>query len=277
MEVFAPIRQPYNPSMRILSILCFFLAACSAVAVDSKPAKILSAEQVIAGFNQENKRIHIDVKNHWVEFDAKVCLQDAPMLEALVCTPMTREHESLLVSEAKPSQIHLALLLLGLEPGAPRSIRWVGPQGDQPMVVPAKGPEVELFFIFKTKVKTGEPGAEKEVEQEVEIPANQWLIDAKTKKESINDRWLFTGSRMIKDIEGGMTYMADGEGNIVSLVHFGDEVLAPHGKKTKENNSEGEDLVCNTPKIPAVGTPVKVRIKPVKVEKAVGENKETPQ
>ncbi len=259
--------------MRILSLSCFFLAACSAMAADSKPAAAPTTEQVIAGFNKESKNIRIDAKNHWVEFDAKVCLRDAPMLESLVCTPMTREHESILVSESKPSQIHLALLLLGLEPGAPRSIRWVGPEKDQPVAVPAKGPEVELFFIFKTKVKTGEPGAEKEVEKEVEMPANEWLIDAKTKKESVNDRWLFTGSRMIKDINGGMTYMADGEGNIASLVHFGDEVLAPHSKKTKENNSEGEDLICNTPKIPEVGTPIKVRIKPVKVEKPVVDKK----
>lgn len=226
------------------------------------PAPVVppTVAQIIENFNKENPGIRIDAKNHWLEFDAKVTMREGEMLEDLVCLPMTREHESILVSAAKPSRLHLGLLLLGLEPGAPRSVRWVGPNGDEPQVVPASGAEVALFMVYKTK----EVVEGKEVEKEVEVPANKWLKDARTNKESVTDRWIFTGSRMGKTVDGAPFYTADGEGNTVSIVHFGDETLAPHTRKTKEKASEGEDLVCNTPAIPAVGTQVVVRVKPVK-------------
>lgn len=261
------------PPMRIPLFFSFVLV-CLAVPLHagepSSPqptipaaAKSPSPEEVVAGFNKENPGIRIDLKNQWVDLDAKVCLRDAPMLEALVCTPMTKEHESILVSNVKPSQLHLALLLLGLEPGAPRSVRWVGPNGDQPQVIPARGAEVALFFITTTEVK--ENG--KEVEKQVEVPASDWLLNEKTRKKATNNRWLFAGSMMAKTPEGKPYYWADGEGDMISTVHFGDETLAPHNNKTKENDSEGDELGCNTALIPAVDTKVVVRIKPVKAEK----------
>ena len=44
-------------------------------------------------------------------------------LEQVACMVGTREHESLVVVEAKPSEVHAALLLLGLEPGTPKAGR----------------------------------------------------------------------------------------------------------------------------------------------------------
>lgn len=222
-----------------------------------------SSADIIAGFNKENPGVRIDSKNQWVEFDAKVCLRDVPMLEALVCTPMTKEHESILVSKVKPSQLHLALLLLGLEPGAPRAVRWVGPNGDQPQAIPARGEEVALFLVTHAKVM--ENG--KEVDKETEVPAGDWLLNQKTKKKSDNNRWLFTGSRMAQTPEGKPYYWADGEGDMISIVHFGDETLAPTTNKTKANESEGDDLGCNTVLIPPVDTQVIVRVKKVPKER----------
>ena len=40
-------------------------------------------------------------------------------LEQVACAPATREHESLVVVNAKPSHIHAALLMAGFEPGTP--------------------------------------------------------------------------------------------------------------------------------------------------------------
>lgn len=255
--------------MRFPLLLAFFLwTTPAALAEDPAPAgaapKAAASEaDILEAFNKENPHVRIDAKNGWLEFDAKVCLRQSEMLENLVCTPMTREHESILVSEAKPSRVHLGLLLLGLEAGSPRSVRWVGPNGDEPQIVPAVGPEVEVFLVYKTK----ETVDGKEVEKEVEMPANRWLVDTKTRKESPNDHWMFTGSRMAKTVDGAPAYVADGEGNLISVVHFGDETLAPHTRKTKENTSDGGALTCNTKLIPELGSRVAVRIKPVKAEK----------
>lgn len=260
---FLEVIPSYNPRMRLfVFILCWAWFSLPLQAGEASPASppvapaAPTVEQVIQNFNQENPGIRIDAKNQWLEFDAKVAMREGDMLEDLVCLPMTREHESILVSPALPSRIHLGLLLLGLEPGAPRSVRWGGANGDEPQVIPASGAKVSLFMVYKQTVD----GQEKTLE----VPANQWLKDANTGKASVGDLWIFTGSRMGKTVDGAPFYSADGEGNTISIVHFGDETLAPHTLKTKEKASEGEDLVCNTAVIPVVGTPVIVRVKPVK-------------
>ena len=61
-----------------------------------------------------------------LEFDGTVPIDvhgKAPrvFLEVLVCSRDTREHESLVVTDVKPSSVHAALLMLGMTPGTPGS------------------------------------------------------------------------------------------------------------------------------------------------------------
>src|SRR5262245_39887693 len=77
------------------------------------PAKAKeAAAKAIEAFNKENPGIHIDADKGVVDLTTAVALKDAPNLECLLCTKGTKDHESLLVTEIKPSQLHLALLLL---------------------------------------------------------------------------------------------------------------------------------------------------------------------
>ena len=55
-----------------------------------------------------------------VEFPGMVSL-DQGWLEVAVCRRGTREHESIVVTDAIPSVVHAAMLLAGLESGAPAS------------------------------------------------------------------------------------------------------------------------------------------------------------
>lgn len=48
-----------------------------------------------------------------IELESKVCLEGG-WLEQIACAPGSREHESLVVVRAKPSQIHAAMLLVVL-------------------------------------------------------------------------------------------------------------------------------------------------------------------
>ena len=43
------------------------------------------------------------------------------LLELVVCTKNSKEHESIVVMNARPLQVHTALLLLGARPGTPRT------------------------------------------------------------------------------------------------------------------------------------------------------------
>lgn len=80
----------------------------------------------------------VDLTNRRVIAEATVCLRNE-MLEFAVCSPGTnKEHESLLIMDAQPKHLHLALLLAGLRPGAPA--RWKGeqffpPTGDRVRII----------------------------------------------------------------------------------------------------------------------------------------------
>jgi len=62
--------------------------------------------------------IQINWTRKQVEVEATVVLREGP-LELLACSPNTREHESILVIEARPLHIFKAMGLIGLQPGKP--------------------------------------------------------------------------------------------------------------------------------------------------------------
>jgi hypothetical protein len=72
--------------------------------------------------------VTINVQERCVDVEGSVCLHRGG-LELVACTKGTKEHESIVMIEAKPMHIHAALLLLGARPGSPATRKqWV----DQP-------------------------------------------------------------------------------------------------------------------------------------------------
>ncbi len=197
------------------------------------------------------KGIVIDREAGHVDLEAVVVLRDGEWLELLACTPSTREHESILTVSAKPSDIHLALLLLGLEPGKP--LMWEHKPDRSVTVVPPTGPQVAVTLIYEHegKAKT--------------VDANQWVVNQQTGKVLAGNRWLFVGSRF-EEFEGKRIYMADPNGSVLSLVNFGDEVMTRDTEVTKDNDDQAWN--ANTPVIPKVRTPVTIRLTPVEKPKA---------
>ena len=62
--------------------------------------------------------IEVDVKKKQVRVECEAVIPDMA-LEFFVCAAGTQEHEAVLRSVAKSSHIHAALMMLGLQPGAP--------------------------------------------------------------------------------------------------------------------------------------------------------------
>ena len=190
--------------------------------------------------------VAIDREAGHVDVEAEVVLRDGEWLELLACTPGTREHESILTVSAKPSDIHLALLLVGLEPGQP--LTWKEKDDGEAELVPPRGPEVEVTLHFEHKGKAKS------------VNANQWIVNQQTGRVLQGNRWLFVGSRF-EEFEGKRVYMADPNGSVLSLVNFGDEVLTRDTEVTRDNDGKAWD--ANTPVIPEEGTAVTIRMKPV--------------
>lgn len=214
---------------------------------DAKPAEAIDPiAEAIKKVNEEDNGITIDVKKKHVDVKATVCMRRGDFLEMFACTKDTREHESILVTEAAPSTMHLGLLLLGLEPGRPLSYDM---KFDPPKLVPAKGPKVDVFIVIKVD------------DVEREIPANRWIQDNQTKEMKKGNTWLFAGSQFAT-FQDKQVYQADLNGSAISLVNFGDDLLTLPNKMTDANESHGKVWAPRTEAIPKVGTKVVIRLKP---------------
>ncbi|MCE9589848.1 MAG: YdjY domain-containing protein [Planctomycetes bacterium] len=188
--------------------------------------------------------IHVDVANKVIDIEARVATREAKWLELLACTPGTRDYEAILTTPAQPSHIHLALVMIGLEPGAP--MRWWR-DGDEVKSSPAHGPSVIVTIVTRS-------GA-----VERETPANEWIVNQKTGEVLPAGHWLFTGSEFA-EIEGRRAYRADLNGTVISLVNFSDDLLTHESAMT--NMSDDSTWGCRTAVIPPVGTIVLIRLRP---------------
>lgn len=235
--------------------LLVLLSLCAAGAQDAPPPS--AGEKPAAGKAEPEipnlPGIAIDRKNKVVDLEAKVILPlQADWLELLACMPKSREHESALSIVAKPSHVHGALLLIGLTPGSPGRSERVN---DELVYHPPKGPGVAVTLLFEKDGK------------KVEVPASDWVVEQKSRKPLADNVWLFVGSTEYP-VDGKSVYVADVEGNIISLVNFGNEVLARDTKnRGGQGGGGGDTWGANSKIIPPAGTKVTIRLRPVAEKK----------
>ncbi len=178
-----------------------------------------------------------------VEIEAWACLE-AGWLEQVACSPQTREHESLIVIEAEPSQIHAALLLAGLEPGAPG--RWTY-EDEVFSVVPPSGDRLDILVRYQRDGRT------------VEEPIERWIRDRRGNHEFPDDSWVFAGSSLAPNPEWmgeGEHYVADLTGSIIGLVTFGDEVIGFSRVVSDQEAISPSEWEVKSDHVPPVGTRV---------------------
>ncbi len=137
-------------------IACMILAVCGAAAycagrgeapvspaisVDSAPVAAASR----AGRVVQLKHLKVDLAARQIIMDANVC-RCTGYLEFLVCEFGTKEHESIFHTAARPSDLHAALLALGLAPGKPA--QWIG-QDDYYRFIPPAGAALKITVRWK--------------------------------------------------------------------------------------------------------------------------------
>jgi hypothetical protein len=176
----------YNARMRAILLLL----SCVCLSIHADPPATQATDKL--------PFIHVDVAKKQVRVDCENIGCEAPLEFFAVCAGGP-EHEAMLRSRAKPSNIHLALLMLGLEPGTPikyseAAQKWFPPHG----------PPIHLTVEFVKDGKT------------VSIPAYRLVRDIHSKKEMPATTWIFAGSRNLQD----GTYGADAAGYLVNIVNF---------------------------------------------------------
>jgi hypothetical protein len=210
-----------------------------------------SAPTIPGADKETDGGIVIDKEKRLIIIDAKVAPRkiDDPRfkeiypIEVVACWPFPRgqkAHETVVIFDAKPSQIHKALVDLGLKPGKPE----FGDSKDAP-----SGPEVKIFIEFKV----GEDEAKR-------VPIEKTLFIPKLNKNLDKLKWRFTGSVMTKPDpnKDEMVYGADVTGTLISIFPVTNQTVFQTNLTMKD---EGIIKIETDARVlPKVGTPVKLII-----------------
>lgn len=169
-------------------------------------------------------------------------------LEVLACVPDTKEHETLVVTTAKASHIHAALLLAGFEAGKPGAYDWTGPELK---TIPPTGSPLNVRFIVT-----------RDGVESVEDPAT-WVKSLRTEK-SLRDTSAKAGFVFGGSLEGNragrVVYDADFSGTLIGLTTFGTETIAWSEMYNHDAGVEDPQWVADEAVVPPPGTAVRVEI-----------------
>ena len=165
-------------------------------------------------------------------------------IEQFVCRRSTKEHESPVVTDARPAHIHAALLLAGFEPGRP--VTWSYPEG-RVVRHPAFGDALDVTFVLA--------GGD-------EIDPRAWVIDRETgeRMPASLGGWVFAGSAERERANLPTLYEADGAGTVVGLAAFGTEVIAWSEPVSHEEGDGELEWVADEASMPEAGSAVRVRV-----------------
>ncbi len=186
----------------------------------------------------------LDLAARKITLQARVGLRQG-LLELLVCRENSgRGHETLLVTPALPSDVHAALLALGLSPGLPA--KWQPLADGKWQAIPPRG--ARLAISLQWTDADGQPR---------QVDATDWLRKVGDGQGLGERQWVFVGSLAMPD----GAYAADSTGEVVTVSNFATTLIdVPF-----ESSADNSQLVyqANTEAIPPVGTAVEVVITPL--------------
>ncbi|MDP6735864.1 MAG: YdjY domain-containing protein [Nitrospinaceae bacterium] len=245
--------------IRFQFIIGLLLLSCAGWS--KEPVIKLTPEEEKALSKLKLPGIKLNLDERTIDVNASVCLHEG-LLELVACTKGSKEHESIISIESRPVHIHAALLLFGTKPGTPglrmvsdaKGVRWIP-------VEPA-GDRVRVSLVF--------PDIQGKLQ---EHPIQKFIALAQSKKISgltedsapprkFPSSFLFAGSHLVNDGPGPKKYLSGQSGNVISISSFGDELLCLSEVYGHEN--DGLVWEVNPKSLPKVGTPVILRLRPVR-------------
>ena len=182
--------------------------------------------------------VRIDAHNHRVEVDCEALAVDMP-LEFFCVMSGGNEYESVLRTPAKPSDIHTALLMIGLTPGGnvhtdPQTQKWL----------PPFGPALNISCRYTLNGK------------ELTVPAWKLMRSVKDQTTMPPMTWVFCGSKVL---DHGL-YAADETSYAVSVVNF--EYTLIDIPTLASNANETLEWERDPNMMPPKGSPVVMIIEP---------------
>lgn len=182
----------------------------------------------------------VDPKKHRVYFDGYVAMRDGP-LEMFACPMGTKEHESVIGTLPKASDVHAALLAVGAKPGKP--VRFL------PKFVPATGQRIRVWVCW------WDDDGKYHVSD-----ARRWVQKTGT-KESMKSEWVFAGSGFWEDPTDKRKYYRADSGDMICVSNFSTAMLDVN----IASSAEADDLQFSpfTERIPERFMSIRVVLVPI--------------
>ncbi|QDT69137.1 hypothetical protein MalM25_20650 [Planctomycetes bacterium MalM25] len=183
--------------------------------------------------------VWVDPDEGVVHVDGRVTLRQG-VLEMFACPAGTKEHESIVGVDAAAELLHVALLAVGAEPGAPVQFH--------PEYVPPRGTVIEVRVHWQ------------EGEEKRSADAQEWIRRTDTGA-VMKLPFVFAGSRRWTDPESKKTHYAAQAGDLICVSNFTSAMLDVPVASTDAN--DGLLFEPFTERIPPVDTPVRLSLRPV--------------
>jgi hypothetical protein len=188
------------------------------------------------------RALWVDRTTQRVFVDGYVAMRDGP-LEMFACPFGTKEHESIVATLARSSEVHAALLAVGARSGTP--VEYL------PKFVPATGQRIRLWVCYRDAQDKFQA-----------VDARRWVQKTGT-EEQLESDWVFAGSGFWKDpVDGKEHYRADG-GDMICVSNFNTAMM----DVPIASSAEADQLQFSpfTARIPARGTPVRLVLVPIPI------------
>ncbi|MGD0091349.1 MAG: YdjY domain-containing protein, partial [Planctomycetota bacterium] len=225
-----------------------YLATCNVDGEADQPCYIVCLSDKRSALQTAAVPIIIDAERRRVSIPCRIAprklswLKDIYPLEVIATYPTPRgqkAHETVLIFDSKPSDVHKALESFGLKPGKPV-------QGEG---VLAAGPEVKISI--EVPGPTGKPRL---------VAIEKVMVDTRTGLALSGMTWRFTGSvlRQPDPDKEERVYAADLSGTLISLLPVTDETVCQ--AELELRNGKLLHLETNRDLLPPEGTEVKLVI-----------------
>lgn len=159
-------------------------------------------------------KIRLNRKATSVEFPVEINPVEG-LLEYVLVTPDGSTHESLLRTHVSPSDLHAAMLLLGVRPAFVNPSPDTGTSETRGGSSPGRLTKDTLKATPKLSgVRVSLTLAWTDEGRERSAPLEAWILNTETGKPMSPGPWLYNGSLMV-----GTTFAAQADGNLIALVN----------------------------------------------------------
>lgn len=187
-----------------------------------------------------DSRVWIDRDRARVYADGYIAMNQGP-LEMFACPAGTKEHESIVATLGRASEIHAGLLAVGAQVGTPVSYN--------PKFVPATGQRIRIWVCY----------FDQDGEFKV-VDARDWIQDIGT-NETLKEDWVFAGSFIYEDPTDNRKYYQGDIGDMICVSNFTTATLDIPVLSSAE--TDRLQYIPNTPQIPKPDTPVRLILEPI--------------